>query len=162
MDFDFSSFISKTVKVKEEIQKEQEIQEKLAKEKKEREEKEEKERQEKTEFATFLDLTPKKDSSDLEQTGTPSPQKEQDENKIRKRSLRKSWEMTTMPSPIKNRQYLKPQNITPKTLNLNSNRKRSLSPAKKLILSPKKVLIFTFPFTAFASSAGHQSMHVCH
>ena len=84
MDFDFSSFISKTVKVKEEIQKEQEIQEKLAKEKKEREEKEEKERQEKTEFATFLDLTPKKDSSDLEQTGTPSPQKEQDENKIRK------------------------------------------------------------------------------
>ena len=138
MDFDFSSFISKTVKVKEEIQKEQEIQEKRAKEKKEREEKEEKERQEKTEFATFLDLTPKKDSSDLEQTGTPSPQKEQDENKIRKRSLRKSWEMTTMPSPIKNRQYLKPQNITPKNLNLNPTKKRSLSPAKKPSLSPSK------------------------
>jgi hypothetical protein len=138
------------VKVKEEIQKEQEIQEKRAKEKKEREEKEEKERQEKTEFATFLNLTPK-NSSDLEQMGTPSPQKEQDENKIRKRSLRKSWEMTKIPSPIKNRQYLKPQNITPKNLNLNPAKKRilspakkpssSLSPSKKLILSPKKIFI---------------------
>jgi len=142
MDFDFSSFISKTVKVKEEIQKEQEIQEKQAREKQEREEKEEKERQEKTEFATFLNLTPK-DSSDLEQTGTPSPQKEQDENKIRKRSLRKSWEMTTMPSPIKNRQYLKPQNITPKNLNLNPAKKRSLSPAKKPSISPAKKLILS-------------------